>query len=269
MEIHTDFEGQMAYGDYLRLDTILQCQTPVSQSHDEMLFIVIHQTSELWLKLILHELEAATESIGRGELQPAFKMLARVCRAQEQLIQSWDVLSTLTPADYMRFRSGLGRASGFQSYQYRLVEFALGARDATTLSVHRHRPDIHQRLEGALRAPSLYDVVLRHLAGQGFAIDTAVLGREPSLPHREDPSVTAAWLAVYRNVDRHWELYELGEKLLDIEDRQQKWRFHHVLTVERIIGMKPGTGGSAGVPYLRGRLAHRFFPELWAVRTEL
>ncbi|SDC11433.1 tryptophan 2,3-dioxygenase [Melghirimyces thermohalophilus] len=268
-DIHTDFSEEMTYGDYLQLDRILKSQQRLSGHHDEMLFIIIHQTSELWMKLILHELEAAIQGVRSGELEPVFKMLARVARTQEQLIQSWDVLSTLTPSEYMQFRDRLGHSSGFQSWQYRLIEFALGYKNRRVLEVHRHRPDLYQRLEKALYAPSIYDVSIQALADRGLPVDPSCLDRDWSVNHSPHPSVEAAWLAVYRDVDRYWDLYELAEKLVDIEDKQQQWRYKHMKTVERIIGHKPGTGGSAGVSYLKRILDHCFFPELWSLRTQL
>ncbi len=268
-EAHVDFSAAMSYGDYLRLDRLLDCQRPVSDQHDEMLFIIIHQATELWMKLVLHELRAATAQLRADALAASFKGMARVSRIQAQLIQSWDVLSTLTPADYLSFRDKLGRSSGFQSYQYRLIEFALGNKNAAMLEPHRHRPELHALLAAALSAPSLYDEVVALLARRGFAIDRALLSRDLSTPHRSDDSVRAAWLAVYRDTARHWDLYELAEELVDLEDWFQQWRFRHVTTVERIIGRKRGTGGTSGVGYLRQALDIRFFPELWEVRTEL
>ncbi len=266
---HTDFRDAMSYGDYLHLDRLLDCQHPLSPHHDEMLFITIHQSTELWLKLALHELAAARERIRAGDLAPAFKMTARVSRIQAQLIQSWDVLSTLTPADYLAFRGFLGRSSGFQSYQYRLVEFILGNKDAAMLAPYRDRPAQHARLEAALAEPSLYDEVVRLLARRGFAIAAERVERDWRQPYRADASVRDAWLAVYRDTARHWDLYELAEELMDLDDSFQQWRFRHAKTVERIIGLKPGTGGTAGVPYLRQVLETSFFPELWDVRTLL
>ncbi len=266
---HTDFRAEMSYGDYLRLDRLLACQKPLTARHDEVLFVIIHQAAELWMKLVIHELSAAIACIKHDDLQPAFKMTARVSRIQNQLIQSWDVLSTLTPADYMTFRGALGRASGFQSYQYRMIEFLLGNKSRAMLAPHRHRPDIHRALETALEAPSLYDEALRLLARRGFTIATAVTERDFSQPYRPHRSVEAAWLAIYRDTERHWDLYELAEELVDLEDSFQQWRFRHVTTVERIIGSKRGTGGTAGVAYLRKALDIRFFPELWDLRTAL
>lgn len=259
----------MNYAAYLHLDKLLSSQAPLSSEHDEMLFIVVHQTTELWMKLIRHELQAAIQSIQSEDLEPAFKMLARVSRIQSQLIQSWDVLSTLTPIDYMAFRDVLGHASGFQSYQNRLIEFSYGYKDSKALAVFAHQPALHQQLIAALNTPSIYDAAIGALARRGFAIDQACLARDWALNYVPHPSVERAWLDVYRNVDRYWDLYELAEKLVDIEDHHQQWRFHHVETVERIIGRKSGTGGSSGVDYLQNRLATRFFPELWSLRTHL
>ncbi len=268
-EAHVDFSQAMSYGDYLALDQLLAAQHPRSNEHDELLFIIIHQATELWMKLVLHELRHAVAQLHAGALQPAFKSLARVSRIQAQLIQSWDVLSTLTPADYLRFRDKLGQSSGFQSYQYRLIEFALGNKNAEMLAPHRHRPELHAALQAALEAPSLYDEAIALLERRGFAIDGGVLKRDRTRPHLADASVKAAWLAVYRDTARHWDLYELAEELVDLEDWFQQWRFRHVTTVTRIIGQKRGTGGTAGVAYLRQALDIRFFPELWDLRTEL
>jgi tryptophan 2,3-dioxygenase len=268
-EAHVDFSAAMSYGDYLRLDQLLTCQQPVSEQHDEMLFIVIHQATELWMKLVLHELLRAIAQIRADDLAAAFKGLARVSRIQAQLIQSWDVLSTLTPADYLSFRDKLGQSSGFQSHQYRLIEFALGNKNAAMIEPHRHRPALYAALTTALGTPSLYDEAIALLARRGFAIDAAVLGRDVTVPHRSDDSVRAAWLAIYRDTSRDWELYQFAEELVDLEDWFQQWRFRHVTTVQRIIGFKRGTGGTAGVAYLKQALDIRFFPELWEVRTEL
>jgi tryptophan 2,3-dioxygenase len=268
-EAHVDFSAAMSYGDYLALDQLLACQHPRSEQPDELLFIIIHQATELWMKLALHELRRAIAQIRADDLPPAFKGLARVSRIQAQLIQSWDVLSTLTPADYSSFRGTLGQSSGFQSYQYRLIEFALGNKNAAMLEPHRHRPALLAELEAALKAPSLYDEAIALLARRGFAIDPAVLARDRRLPHRPDETVRAAWLTVYRNTARHWDLYELAEELVDLDDWFQQWRFRHMTTVSRIIGMKRGTGGTAGVGYLKQVLEIRFFPELWDLRTDL
>jgi tryptophan 2,3-dioxygenase len=266
---HSDFGQSMNYGDYLCLDSLLSSQNPVSQEHDEQLFIIIHQATELWMKLILHELHAAVAFIRNDDLAPAFKMLARVARIQSQLIQSWSVLSTMTPADYLRFRDQLGLSSGFQSYQYREIEFLLGNKKAALLAPHRHQPEIHDRLEAVLRAPSLYDEVVLLLARRGFEIDKASTDRDWSLPYAASASVEQAWLQIYQAPETHWELYDLAEKLVDQEDSFQQWRFRHLKTVSRIIGHKRGTGGTTGVNYLANALDHCFFPELWSVRTVL
>jgi len=267
---HVDFSsGEMSYGDYLSLDQLLAAQRPRSGQHDEMLFIIQHQTTELWLKLIRHELGAARDRIRADDLQPAFKMLARVGRIMTQLIQAWDVLATLTPSDYTAFRGALGRASGFQSYQFRLIEFMLGNKQRAMIDPHRHRADLAAALEAELVAPSIYDEAIRLLARRGVAMTPTALDRDFGLPYVADPSVEAAWTTVYRDPERHWDLYELAEELVDLEDFFRQWRFRHVTTVERIIGFKPGTGGTAGVAYLRKLLDVRLFPELWDLRTQL
>ena len=266
---HTDFAGAMSYGDYLQLDTLLGAQQPRSDCHDEMLFIIIHQATELWMKLTLHELAAARRLVIADDLQPAFKHLARVSRIQSQLIQSWDVLSTMTPSDYSRFRDALGKSSGFQSAQYRLIEFALGNKQASMLAPHRHRADLLAQLTQALETSSLYDEAIRLLARRGFAIDASVLSRDVREPYHANDSVLAAWAQVYRDPRKYWDLYQLAEELIDLEDWFQQWRFRHVTTVQRIIGRKRGTGGTDGVNYLRQVLDVTFFPELWDVRTEL
>ncbi|WP_255524681.1 tryptophan 2,3-dioxygenase [Alicyclobacillus sp. SO9] len=268
-DIHTDFKEAMTYGDYLQLDKILNSQRRLSEHHDEMLFIIIHQASELWMKLVLHELNAATRCIRDDDLEPAFKMLSRVARIQQQLIQSWDVLSTLTPAEYMEFRDKLGYASGFQSYQNRLIEFALGHKTPQILSVYKHQSQVHAQLQQAIHEPSIYDVAIHVLAARGLPIDEVCLNRDWTQDYEPNESVEAAWLTVYNDVSKYWDLYELAEKLVDIEGKQQQWRYHHVMTVERIIGHKHGTGGSSGVTYLKRVLEHRFFPELWSLRTQL
>lgn len=268
-EIQTDFQKEMSYGDYLCLDQILASQHRLSDHHDEMLFIIIHQTSELWMKLILHELNAAIESIRRNDLEPSFKMLSRVSRIQQQLIQSWSVLSTLTPSDYMEFREKLGHASGFQSYQNRLIEFALGNKNPRTLAVYQHQADLYQELVKALHEPSIYDAAVSALAAYGLPIEEGALNRDWSESYQSHLSVEEAWLTVYRHTDKYWDLYELAEKLVDIGHQQQLWRFHHMTTVERIIGHKQGTGGSSGVTYLKRVLDQPFFPELLSLRTKL
>ncbi|HYM02678.1 MAG TPA: tryptophan 2,3-dioxygenase [Stellaceae bacterium] len=266
---HTDFSGEMSYGDYLQLDRLLDAQRPLSANHNEMLFIVQHQTTELWMKLVIHEIEAAMAHVRRDDLPPAFKMLARVSRVMAQLIQAWDVLSTLTPSEYLDFRHTLGRSSGFQSFQYRSIEFLLGNKQKSMLELYRHRPEILVALERRLASPSLYDESIRLLARRGFAIDAAALERDWSASYRPNPSVEAAWTAVYRDTAHYWDVYELGEELVALEDFFRQWRFRHVTTVERIIGGKPGTGGTPGVPYLRRLLEVRLFPELWDLRTVL
>ena len=257
---------EMSYGQYLGLEVLLQAQAPLSPEHDELLFIVIHQTSELWLKQCLHELQAACRHMAADDVGPALKMIARVSRIQSQLIQSWDILATMTPADYSRIRPYLGRSSGFQSYQYRALEFMLGARYRDLLAVHQGS-EHHAMLATALTTPSLYGQDLALLARRGLPVDCAVLNRDPSVTHVADPSVEAAWLAVYQNTERYWDLYDLAEKLVDLEFRFQQWRFAHMKTVERIIGHKPGTGGTRGVAYLVKALDGRFFPELISVRS--
>ncbi|MGE0356918.1 MAG: tryptophan 2,3-dioxygenase [Burkholderiales bacterium] len=264
-----DFAGEMSYGDYLHLDALLGAQHPRSGDPNELLFIVQHQASELWLKLALHELLAARDGVRADRLAPAAKMLARVARVLAQLNQSWDVLSTLTPAEYSAFRASLGSASGFQSWQYRMVEFVLGNKNALMLEPHRHRPDLLVPLEKLLAEPSLYDEAVRLLSRRGFAIGAAARERDWREPRAYDESVCAAWVAVYRDTGAHWDLYELAEKLVDLEDAFRQWRFRHATTVERIIGWKRGTGGTSGVGYLRRALDAILFPELWRARTAL
>ncbi|WP_040229089.1 tryptophan 2,3-dioxygenase [Bhargavaea cecembensis] len=267
--IHTDFRESMTYGEYLSLDQILSSQNRLSGHHDEMLFIIIHQVSELWMKLLLHELTAAIDDINAGELQSAFKKLARVSKIQSQIIGAWDVLSTMTPAEYLEFRGSLGKASGFQSHQYRLIEFALGYKSEFILKIYEKDADIRRELEQAYRAPGIYDAAIGALSRAGFAINPDLLDRDFRIVYDGDPSVAAAWEEVYRDTDRYWDLYQLAEKLVDVEDWLQQWRFRHMKTVERIIGFRQGTGGSSGVAYLRNVLDHRFFPELWNLRTTL
>ena len=264
-----DFDGRMSYGDYLRLDAILGTQKPLSDAHDEMLFIVQHQTSELWMRLAIHELTAARRAIRDDATQPAMKMLARVSRILEQLNSAWDVLRTMTPSEYTRFRDALGQSSGFQSWQYRLIEFLLGNRNPAMLRPHEHRPDIVAKLQAELGEPSLYDEALRLLARRGIAVPDEVLTRDVSGTHDANAEVMAAWRTIYEAPERYWELYEIGEKLVDLEDYFRRWRFNHVTTVERIIGFKRGTGGTAGISYLKRMLEVELFPELWHVRTEL
>ena len=264
-----DFTASMSYGDYLGLDHILSAQHPRSPSHDEMLFIVQHQTSELWIKLMLHELHAVRCQLRADDLAPAFKMLARVARIMDQLVHAWDVLATMTPPEYTAIRPYLGASSGFQSFQYRELEFILGNKNPALLAVHQQAPAAHAILARELAAPSIYDEAVLLLARSGFAIDPARVHGEHTGPTRLDDSVKAAWLGVYRDTSRHWALYELAEKLVDLETAFRFWRFRHVSTVERIIGFKGGTGGTAGVSYLRKMLDVVLFPELFALRTEL
>lgn len=267
--VHWDFRESMSYGDYLKLDELLSCQRPVTDKHDETLFIVIHQASELWIKLCLHEISGAIRQIRIDELGPAFKMMARVARVQSNLIQSWEILSTMTPFDYSSFRAALGKASGFQSYQYRALEFRLGNKNKQMTGVFASNPEIAARIETALNDPSIYDESLALLARRGFAVPHEKLARDFSEPYESDPRVTDAWRLVYRDAEKHWDLYELAEKLVDVEYRFHLWRYSHMKTVERIIGAKPGTGGTSGVSYLQKALGLRFYPELWDVRTEI
>jgi tryptophan 2,3-dioxygenase len=267
--IQTDFQKAMSYGDYLHLDKILDSQHRLSGHHDEMLFIIIHQASELWMKLIIHELTEAIQYIRKNDLEPSFKILSRVSRIQQQLIQSWSVLSTLTPSEYLEFRDKLGQSSGFQSYQNRMIEFALGNKIAHTLAVYQHQKELYEKMQEALHKPSIYDAAIQALVARGIPVDDEVLNRDLSKNYEPNDSVEEAWLKVYRNVDQYWDLYELAEKLVDIGNQQQLWRFNHMSTVERIIGHKRGTGGSSGVTYLKRVLDHQFFPELWSLRTKL
>ena len=263
------FDGRMSYGDYLAIDQVLGAQHPLSQAHDEMLFIIQHQTSELWMKLALHELDAARAMIAANRAREAFKMLARIARIFEQLNNAWDVLRTMTPADYTTFRESLGQSSGFQSWQYRLIEYAAGNRNLAMLKPHAHRPDLTAKLEAELARPSLYDEALRMLARSGLAVPERVLQRDLRSPWTFDAEVQEIWAQVYRDPVAQWEAYELAEKLVDFEDYFRRWRFNHVTTVERVIGFKRGTGGTSGVSYLRRMLEVQLFPELWQVRTTL
>ena len=267
--IHTDLGDRLTYGKYLRLDDILNAQDRVSDEHDEMLFIIIHQASELWLKLAGHEVEAAIRNIAERDFRHAFKVIARVKLILTQLTQSWSILSTMTPVDYLKFRDKLGPASGFQSHSYRKLEFLLGNKNRKLVQVHRHDAAVYDELMAVLESPSLYDIVLRKLADDGFEIDASKLQRDFSEPYEPDDSVQAAWFAIYRDPDKYFELYELAEKLVDIEDAFQNWRFKHMYTVQRIIGSRPGTGGSSGVPFLKKAIETSFFPELFAIRTDL
>jgi tryptophan 2,3-dioxygenase len=264
-----DFAGEMSYGDYLLLDEVLNAQHPLSPEHNEMLFIVQHQTTELWMKLLLHELSAAVRCVATDELGSAFKMLARVSKIMEQLVHAWDVLATMTPPEYSAIRPYLAKSSGFQSWQYRCIEFMLGNKNAAMLKPHEHRADLLARVEAVWRAPSLYDEALRLLARRGFAIPPSHVERDWTQGYVADDAVEQAWLAVYRAPNAHWDLYQLGEELTDLEDTFRLWRFRHVTTVERVIGFKRGTGGTSGVGYLRKMLDVVLFPEIWKLRTDL
>src|SRR4051812_1547388 len=264
-----DLSNDMSYGDYLHLDEVLGAQHPRSPEHNEMLFIVQHQTTELWMKLLLHELGAAMRNVAADELGSAFKKLARVSKIMEQLVHAWDVLATMTPPEYSALRPYLSSSSGFQSWQYRCIEFMLGNKNAAMLKPHAHRPEILQRVDAVYRAPSLYDESLRLLARRGFALPAENLERDWTQPHQPSDAVEAAWLAVYRDPKAHWDLYQLGEELTDLEDTFRLWRFRHVTTVERVIGFKRGTGGTSGVGYLRKMLDVVLFPEIWKLRTDL
>lgn len=263
------FDGRMSYGDYLQIDRILDAQRLLTGAHDEMLFIIQHQTSELWMRLALHELDAARAAIAADRAPEAFKMLARISRIFEQLNSAWDVLRTMTPSDYTTFREGLGQSSGFQSWQYRLIEYAVGNRNLAMLKPHAHRPDLTAKLEAELARPSLYDEALRHLARAGLPVPADVLNRDLRQAWVANDAVRAVWEQVYRDPARYWQAYELAEKLVDFEDYFRRWRFNHVTTVERVIGLKRGTGGTGGVSYLRRMLEVELFPELWHLRTTL
>jgi tryptophan 2,3-dioxygenase len=264
-----DFSQSMSYGDYLHLDEVLSAQCPLSPEHNEMLFIIQHQTSELWMKLMLHELGAAVENLAADRLQPCFKMLARVSKIMEQLVHAWDVLATMTPPEYSALRPYLAQSSGFQSFQYRQIEFALGNKNAAMLKPHAHSADRLAQVQKAYERPSLYDESLRALHRQGLPIPEQALNRDWTQPYTANDEVTQAWLTVYRSPEKYWDLYQLGEELTDLEDAFRLWRFRHVTTVERIIGFKRGTGGTSGVSYLRKMLDTVLFPELWRLRTEL
>lgn len=264
-----DFSGEMSYGDYLALAQILTAQHPLSSDHNELLFIIQHQTSELWIKLMLHELNGARQRIISDDLSAAFKMLARVSRIMDQLVNAWAVLSTMTPSEYVNIRPYLGPSSGFQSHQYRLIEFVLGNKNETMTRMFTHQPLFYEQVMAELRMPSLYDEVLRLLARRGFAIETALLDRDWTQPYASNDSVLAAWKTIYQHPDERWELYELAEELVDLEDSFRQWRFRHLSAVERIIGTKMGTGGTSGGSYLRHVLNTQLFPELWYVRTLL
>jgi tryptophan 2,3-dioxygenase len=268
-DLPTAVAPDMSYTDYLHLDQVLTAQHPLSPDHNEMLFIVQHQTSELWMKLMRHELAAAIAHVAKDEMAPAFKMLARVSRIMEQLVHAWDVLATMTPSEYSAIRPYLSNSSGFQSWQYRCIEFLLGNKNAAMLKPHAHRPEILARVDAAWRAPSLYDESLRLLARRGVPVPASHTERDWTQPYQANAQVEAAWLTVYRDPKQHWDLYQLGEELTDLEDAFRLWRFRHVTTVERVIGFKRGTGGTGGVSYLRKMLDVVLFPEIWSLRTEL
>jgi tryptophan 2,3-dioxygenase len=267
--VHWDLGTSLSYGEYLQLQKLLDAQKPLSFEHDEMMFIIIHQTSELWMRLFLHELGGVRDCVRRDSLGPSFKMLARISQVQAQLIAIWDVLSTMTPSDYSAFRNVLGRSSGFQSVQYRLLEFGLGNKNAQMIAVQQRDPQAYQALKQALEAPSLYDDVLALLSRRGYGIPESYLARDFSEPYRASKQVAGAWLGVYHNAQKDFDLYELAERLIDIDHQFQLWRAHHLKTVERIIGYKRGTGGTSGVAYLAKALELKFFPELWQIRTSM
>lgn len=263
------FKDDMSYGDYLHLKALLDQQHPISAAHDELLFIIQHQTSELWMKLAIHELCAARAALISGDTPHMFKMLARVSRIFEQLNNAWDVLRTMTPADYTTFRESLGPSSGFQSYQYRMIEYVLGNRNANMLKPHAHVPDVHTLLSAELAQPSLYDEVVKLVFQTIDGPDATPPAPQLMTPHAAVPEIQAKWQHVYTHIDQYWTLYELGEKLVDLEDYFRRWRFNHVTTVERVIGFKRGTGGTSGVSYLQRMLSVELFPELWHVRGAL
>ncbi|WP_019961770.1 tryptophan 2,3-dioxygenase [Woodsholea maritima] len=268
-DIHWQPDAGLSYGKYLALDTILDVQHPLSDEHDEMLFIIIHQASELWLKLCLHELNGAFAFLEADNDRAAMKNLARIARIQEQLTQSWSVLATMTPADYMKFRGSLGQSSGFQSFQYRILEYKLGNKSAPLAEVHKPEPEVYAAVKAALHQPSLWDAFLAYAHRQGLTMPDEVLNRDWSQPYSANETVEAQLKLVYQGTKEWWAIYELAEKLVDLEHKFQQWRFNHMKTVERIIGFRRGTGGSGGVSYLVKALNLRFFPELWTVRTRL
>ncbi len=264
-----DFDGRRSCVDYPQLDALLNAQKPLSPDHNEMLFIVQHQTSELWMKLMLHELQAAITCIRKDALPDAFKMLARVSKIMEQLVHAWDVLATMTPPEYSAIRPYLAQSSGFQSWQYRCIEFAMGNKNAAMLQPHAHRRDVHQRVLAIYEAPSLYDECLRLLARRGLHVPNDRTQRDWCQPYKASEAVEQAWLQVYRAPNAHWDLYQLGEELTDLEEAFRLWRFRHLTTVERVIGFKRGTGGTSGIGYLRKMLDTVLFPEIWSLRTAL
>jgi tryptophan 2,3-dioxygenase len=267
--VHWELGSSLSYGEYLQLDKILGAQKPLTYEHDEMMFIIVHQSSELWMRLMLHELLGVLECIRRDELDPSFKMLTRVSHVQTQLISTWDVLSTMTPFEYSAFRNALGRSSGFQSVQYRTLEFLLGNKHPQMVDVHKRDPEAAAALQKTLEAPSLYDEALRLLSRRGYGIPEDYLSRDFKEPYIASKQVAGAWLGVYHNAEKDWDLYELAERLVDLDQKFQLWRCHHLKTVERIIGYKPGTGGTGGVSYLAKALELKFFPELWQIRTSM
>lgn len=269
--IKTDLKGRLTYSDYLRLDVLLSAQSPLSkpEHHDEMLFIIQHQTSELWMKLVIHELREAIARVRAGHLEPCFKILARVKQIQAQLFNQWAVLETLTPTEYAQFRAVLGPASGFQSHQYRTIEFLLGNKDENALRVFQHQPTLHGPLMADLKSPSLYDEFLRHLSRRGKAVPAPCVERDWSKPYEANPELIKVFQGIYEHPEGDWDAYEMCEKLVDVDQQFSLWRFRHMKTVERIIGFKTGTGGSSGVPFLRRMIEARLFPELWDVRTEI
>jgi len=269
--IHVDLSGSSSYSDYLCLDRLLSAQKPRSRPphHDEMLFVIQHQTSELWMKLMIHELQAVLRNVRADQLEPTFKILARVGQIQRMLFEQWSVLETLTPTEYLQFRGVLEHASGLQSFQYRGIEFLLGNKDENMLAPHQHVPEVHDWLKGLLESPSIYDEFLRYLFRKGHPIPSKVVERDWSQPYERSEAVVKVFQKIYENTEQFWDEYEMCEKLVDVEERFQLWRFRHMKTVHRIIGLKPGTGGSSGVNFLRKALELTFFPELWDVRTQL
>ena len=263
------FDGRMSYGDYLHLDQVLGAQATLSSAHDELLFIIQHQTSELWMKLALHELQAARRALDARDLPQAFKMLVRNSRIFEQLYNAWDVMRTMTPSDYTTFRDALGQSSGFQSFQYRMIEFVLGNRNAAMIQPHAHRPELATVLRAELAKPSHYDVALQVACDRFPDLAPRIAERHRGAPHATDDAIVTMWQVVYRDVEGYWQLYQLAEKLVDLEDYFRRWRFNHVTTVERVIGGKRGTGGTRGIEYLRKMTQVVLFPDLWAVRTLL
>jgi tryptophan 2,3-dioxygenase len=267
--VHWELGSSLSYGEYLQLDKILGAQKPLTYEHDEMMFIIVHQSSELWMRLMLHELRGVLECVRRDDLDPSFKMLTRVSHVQTQLISTWDVLSTMTPFEYSAFRNALGRSSGFQSVQYRMLEFLLGNKHPQMVEVHKRDPEATAALQSTLEAPSIYDEALRLLSRRGYGIPEDYLTRDFKEPYVASKQVAGAWLGVYHNAEKDWDLYELAERLVDLDQKFQLWRCHHLKTVERIIGYKPGTGGTGGVSYLAKALELKFFPELWQIRTSM